>query len=95
MWLTHKYEIKTTKLTINLHIGYLYWRERSCAMLALTNMRKPFREQMKKALNDYKVVFDYHAGEIYICKELSREAGTQQDFIHALQGILDEFIQFL
>ena len=66
MWITHKYEIKTTRLKLNLNIGYLYWRERSSAMLALTNITRPFRKQMENALNDYNVAFFEHDGGIYI-----------------------------
>ena len=64
-------------------------------MIAITYMTEGLGEQMEKAINDYNVVFDKNGKEIYICKELSREGGTQQDFIHALQGILDTFIQLL
>ena len=94
MWVTHKYELRT-RLRIDVNIGYHYWKEKSRAMLVITYMSKTFREQMEMALIDYKVAFFKHDGGIYICKELSREGGTQQDFIHALQGILDTFIQFL
>ena len=95
MWVTHKYELSTRTRLRTVHIGYLYWKERSCAMIAITYMTEGLGEQMEKALNDYNVVFDKNGKEIYICKELSREGGTQQDFIHALQGILDTFIQLL
>lgn len=50
---------------------------------------------MQDALDDYQIAYEIHGGEIQIYKELLRETGTQQDFIAALQGILDEFIQFL
>ncbi len=95
MWVTHRYELETKTRLRTVHIGYLYLNEISYAMIAITYMTGGLREQMEKALNDYNVVFIRKKGEIYICKELSREGGIQQDFINALQGILDKFIQFL
>ena len=50
---------------------------------------------MKIALDNFGIQNERYNDEIRICEILPLDEGTQQDFIDALQRILDKFIQFL
>lgn len=94
MWVTHNHWIK--KPGITLLIGYWYEAPNSCAVIAMNGMNAGIRDRLIEALTKYKKDFaEWNGYEIHIHSKPLALDGSQQDFISALKGILDEFIQFL
>lgn len=94
MWVQHVHKIG--KPDITLHIGYRYYKQQSYAVIAMMWMYAGIRDQLLQALTTYKQDFaEWDGLGIVIRSKPLALDGTQQDFIAALQEVLDKFIQFL
>ncbi len=95
LWVAHSY-YKIDRKGIYLLIGYIYEETNSYVVIAMGGETASIRRQLNEARgDDIQNIVEWNQKEIFIKSKSLCKGGTQQDFIKALQGILDSFIQFL